>query len=94
MKLGTWLLSLCQPILSRVLIALGFAVVTITGMQAVIEQVKQLVVDEIGGMPADAFSGFIIAGGGEGLALLFGAITTKVLLWQITQSVKLIGISS
>ena len=33
MKLGTWILSLVEPVLGRILAALGLSVVSIVGMQ-------------------------------------------------------------
>ena len=43
MKIGTWLLALVQPFIARILTALGFSLVTIAGMEVVIDQVKQAV---------------------------------------------------
>lgn len=91
MKLGTWLLSLVRPFIAKVLISLGFSVVTITGMQVVISQVKTLVSNGVNTMPSDMLNIFLLAGGGHALGMIFGAITTKVLLWQIQSATKILG---
>ena len=93
MKIGTWLLSLAQPFIARILTALGFSVVTIVGMEAVIDQVKALVTGGVNSMPADMLNIFLLAGGGKALGMILGAITTKVMLWQIQSATKILGVN-
>ena len=90
MKLGTFLLSLVEPIIGRILVALGFSVVSIVGVDAAINQVKSLVISNIGGMGAIMdFAMYIWIG--KGLGIIFGAIATKLMLWQIQNATKIIG---
>ncbi len=90
MKLGVFLLSLVEPIIGRVLVALGFSVVSIVGVDAAINQVKFLVISNIGGMGAIMdFAMYIWIG--KGLGIIFGAIATKLMLWQIQNATKIIG---
>lgn len=91
MKLGTWLLALIQPIIGRILTSLGFSIVTITGLNIAVDQVKNLVKDGINSMPADMLNLFLYAGGGVGLGMIFGAITTKLLLWQVQRATQILG---
>lgn len=93
MKLGTWLLSLLQPAISRVLAMLGFSVVTITGMEALLTQLKQSVVSGLGVMGGDMFNVFLLAGGGQALGLITGALTTKLLLWQVQNATRILGVN-
>lgn len=93
MKLGTWLLSLVQPLLGRVLTALGFSVVSIVGMEAILGQIRSSLVAGLGGMSADMFNVFLLAGGGQALGIITGAITTKLLLWQIQNATKVLGVN-
>lgn len=93
MKLGTWLLSLLQPAMSRVLAMLGFSVVTITGMDAMLTQLKQSVVSGLGGLSADMFNVFLLAGGGQALGIITGALTTKLLLWQVQNATRILGVN-
>ena len=91
MKLGTWLLSLVQPLLGRVLTALGFSVVSILGMEAILMQIKSSLVSGLGGLSADMFNVFLLAGGGQALGIITGALTTKLLLWQVQNATKILG---
>lgn len=91
MKLGTWLLSMMQPLVGRILAALGFSVVTITGFELVIDTVKNMVRDGINTLPADMLNLFLYAGGGQGLGMILGAITTKLLLWQVQRATQILG---
>jgi len=93
MKLGTWLLGLLQPALSRILTALGFSVVTILGMEQLLTQLKGMVVQSLGGMSADMFNVFLLAGGGQALGIITGALTTKLLLWQVQNATKILGVN-
>ncbi|CAN7423203.1 DUF2523 family protein [Variovorax paradoxus] len=91
MKLGTFLLSLLQPALAKILLSLGFSVVSIIGMQALLSQLKTSLVSSFNTMPAAALNLFLLAGGGIALGIVFGALTTKLLLWQIQRSTQILG---
>ncbi|MDH0373758.1 DUF2523 domain-containing protein, partial [Comamonas aquatica] len=75
----------------RILAALGFSVVTITGFELVIDTVKNMVRDGINTLPADMLNLFLYAGGGQGLGMILGAITTKLLLWQVQRATQILG---
>lgn len=94
MKLGTFILSLLQPAIGRILTALGFSVVSITGMQAIFTKLRGDLVSGISSVPADVLSLFLIAGGAHGLGILLGAITTKLMLWQVQKSTQFLGKSA
>ena len=93
MKLGTWLLSLVQPLLGRILTALGFSLVSIVGMQSILDQIRTSLVSGLGGMSADMFNVFLLAGGGQALGIITGALTTKLMLWQIQNATKILGVN-
>lgn len=93
MKLGTWLLSLVQPILGRILASLGFSVVSIVGMESILSQLRTQLVAGLGGMQADIFNVFLLAGGGQALGIITGALTTKLLLWQVQNATKILGVN-
>ncbi len=93
MKLGTWLLSLVQPLIGRILTALGFSLVSIVGMQAILDQIRTSLVSGLGGMSADMFNVFLLAGGGQALGIITGALTTKLLLWQVQNATKILGVN-
>lgn len=91
MKIGTWLLSLVSPFMGKILASLGFSVVTITGMGTILNQVKDQFVQSANSMPADVINLFLLAGGGQAVGMVTGALTTKFLLWQIHNSSKILG---
>lgn len=93
MKIGTWLLSLVQPLIGRILAALGFSVVSILGMEAMLTQLKTSLVSGLGGLSADMFNVFLLAGGGQALGIITGALTTKLLLWQVQNATKILGVN-
>ena len=93
MKLGTWLLSLAQPMLAKILLSLGFSVVSIVGMESVINQVRDMLAAGIFGLSPDTLNLFLLAGGGKALGIIMGAVTTKVLLWQIGNATKILGVN-
>ncbi|MCS4511932.1 DUF2523 family protein [Xylophilus ampelinus] len=94
MKLGTWLLAMVQPMLAKILLSLGFSLVTIVGMDVVIGQMRDMVAGNVNALPADILNVFLLAGGGKGLGIIFGAIATRLLLWQITSATKLLGVNN
>lgn len=91
MNLGTWLLSLMQPLAARILSALGFSVVTIGGMSAVLTSIKTELVNRAQTMPVEIMNVFLLAGGGIAMGIVVGALTTKMLLWQLENTVKILG---
>lgn len=93
MKLGTWLLSLMSPLAGKLLAALGFSVITITGMEAILSQVRTQLVGGLAGMSADMFNLFLLAGGGQALGIITGALTTRLLLWQIQNATRIMGVN-
>lgn len=93
MNLATWLLSICQPLIGRILLSLGFSVVTITGFTLTVEALKDQFVASANAMGADILNLFLIAGGGTAAGIIFGAITVRVTLWQISKSTRLLGVN-
>lgn len=91
MKIGTWLLSLVQPFIAKILLALGFSVVTITGFEAAVNQVKSQLVGSVNALPADMLNVFLLAGGGKGIGIILAAVAVKVMLWQISSATKILG---
>jgi len=93
MKIGTWLLSLIQPMIGRILASIGFSLVTIAGMEAILSQIRTSLVGGLAGMSADMFNLFLISGGGQALGIITGALTTRLLLWQVQSATKILGVN-
>lgn len=93
MKIGTWLLSLLTPAIGRIMAALGFSVVSITGMDVIFTQLKTGLISGMGGLSADMFNVFLLAGGGQALGMITGALATRLLLWQVQNATKILGVN-
>lgn len=90
-NLTVWLMALIQPILAKVLLAIGFSVVTITGMDAILNQLRDSMVTNINAMPAVWLDFALYLWIGKGLGIVFGAMATKLMLWTIQQSTSILG---
>ena len=90
MKFGTFLLALVEPILAKLLITLGFSVVSIVGVDAALNTIKGLVQSNISSASAILeFAMYIWIG--KALGLIFGACATKLMLWNIQNATKILG---
>ena len=94
MKIGTWLLSLVSPFLAKILLTLGFSVVSIVGMDAVLIGIKNSFVSNMSAMPADWLNFALYLWIGKGIGIIFGALSTKLMLWSIQNSTQLLGKSN
>jgi Protein of unknown function (DUF2523) len=83
-----------QPLIAKIMVSLGLSVVSIVGLQAALSGLKSQFVGSINSLPADAVSLFLIGGGGISLGILFGAMTTRLLLWQIQSATKILGVNT
>lgn len=91
MQLAPWLLALVQPLVSRVLVALGLAVVTTVGLGAVIDQVKALLIAKMYALPVDMLNVFLLTGGGEALGMIFGAIAVRLVINGAASATRRLG---
>lgn len=91
--------SLVRPILGRVLLSLGFAVVTITGVGTAVSYGKDQLVAALqsnasnaGTVAAIQLAG--LGGAWEGLGIVFGAMTFAVSMFTIRSAQSILGIGS
>jgi hypothetical protein len=90
MKFGTYLLALVEPLLAKILLALGFSVVSIVGVDTALTTIKGLIVANMGA--AGSLLDFALYMWiGKGIGLIFGACATKFLLWQVQNATKIMG---
>ncbi|WP_296511242.1 DUF2523 family protein [Rhodoferax sp.] len=83
-----------QPLVARVLIALGFQVVSIIGVDTALTQLKQMAVAQLSTVAASGLQMALLSGCGVALGLIFGAITFRVALWQAENSMKILGVNT
>lgn len=93
MKIATFIMSLVQPLIARILTALGFSVVSIVGVSTSINSVKDQLISSVNSMPADVLNIFLLGGGGIGLGMILGAIAFRLTLWQIQSATKILGVN-
>lgn len=93
MKIGTWLLSLLQPAIGRIFTALGFSVVTITGFEMAVSTLKDQLIGSVNQLPAELLQVALLGGIGEGLGMITAAIAVRVLLWQIQNATRILGVN-
>lgn len=93
MKIATFIMSLVQPLIARILTALGFAVVSIAGVTASIEAIKSQLISSVNAMPVDLLNVFLLGGGGISLGMILGAIAFRLALWQIQSATKILGVN-
>lgn len=91
MRWGTWLAALMEPLVAKVLVALGMQVVTISGVTLAITAIKNIFLAQMGAVPAAGFQLALLAGVGEGFGMIFGAIAFRLALWQIQNATKILG---
>ena len=85
------ILSLVQPILARVMVALGLSLVSYVGMDLVMSNVISYAQNAWGGMPTSILQLAALAGIGQALGTVFGAILTRVFIWQLSKSSRILG---
>lgn len=93
MKFGTWLLAMMQPLIAKIMVTLGLSLVSIVGLQAALAGLKTQFTNSINSMPADMIQLFLIGGGGVAVGILFGAMTTRLVMWQIQSATKILGVN-
>lgn len=92
MPVAAWLLSMVGGIVGRVLLSLGFSVVTVAGFEFAIGSLKSAVQGSMGSMPMDALNLIMLSGIGFGLNIIFGAISFRVALWSISRATRILGV--
>lgn len=88
------LMSLAVPMTGRILMALGFSVVTITGVAAAWGELKEQMQVTAGALPADIMNLLSLGGVWIALGSILGASSFVVALWGLTSATKLIGAGS
>ncbi|TXH90783.1 MAG: DUF2523 domain-containing protein [Rhodoferax sp.] len=94
MKLGSWLLAMMQPLVGRILSALGFSVVSIVGVTAALDQLKSMLLTQLQLVPAAGLQLALLAGCGVAFGFILGAITFRMALWQLNNSMRILGVNT
>lgn len=93
MPLGLWLAALVPSLVARVLAALGFGLVAVTGLTAITQQLETYVMNSVGGMGGAILGLLNLAGMSDALNILLGAMTARIALFLLTKGTQIVGIT-
>ena len=92
--LTTFLLWIISGVIARVLLSLGFAVLTVKGVDVAIDKVVSMLRYAENQLPSDIHNLFLMAGGGYCLNLIVAAISFRLAYWALTKSVRVLGVKA
>lgn len=92
MPLAAWFASLVPGLTKRVLAALGFGVVVVTGVNAIYGQLEGYIYSSLGQIPSSVLLLLNLGGLGDGLNIVIGAVAARIGLYVLTNSSRIIGI--
>lgn len=89
--LSDLLLGIVKPAVARGLAALGISLVTVTGVTAVFDSLRNEIITSMSGAPLDVLQLMGLAGVWDATGMCFGAITASVSYISITKFFKMGG---
>lgn len=90
MPLVAWVLALAQPLVARILVALGMTVLSVTGIDLAYQSMKTQLMNSVNSMPAAALQLAALAGVPDGLAMVLGAVLFVISFYTTTAATKLV----
>ena len=81
--IGTFLVSLAGPLARKVLTVLGFGLVSYAGMSTLLNTVLGYATSAWSGLPAETLAMLQLSGVHTSLAILSGAMVTRISLLQL-----------
>jgi hypothetical protein len=78
MDIASWLADLIKPMVTRVLVALGFGTVTYTGVDSGLQGAVNAVKATLGGLTADISTLIAMSGFFDAIAISSGSLSTGV----------------
>lgn len=88
MPLAVFLMGLIGPLAVRVILSLGFSLVTYTGVTVALDALISYSRTNYNALPADVLALAGIAGVPEGLGLIFGAMTARIAVFMASSATK------
>lgn len=88
------LLAMVSPLVARVFLALGLSMVSFVGMDLLMNQVIAHAQNAWGGLPAGILQLAGLAGIGQALGIIMGAVLTRVMIWQLSRSTRILSSGS
>lgn len=94
MPIAAWLAAMMGPLTARILMSLGFSVVTIVGVTATLDAIKGQFIASMNTLPAVGLQLAMLAGAGQAMGIILGAMATRVMLWQIQKGTRILGVGT
>lgn len=82
--IGGMLLNLVGSLVGRVLIALGMSVITFTGINAALDQLKGMAIQQFSGLPPEVFGMLATMKVGVAISIVTSAISARMVLDGLT----------
>lgn len=93
MTWAAWLVGLAWPIVSRVLVALGFGFVTYVGLKVAVDAALDAARGSLGGLSSAVIEILALAGFYEALGILAGALVAVVAMRSVKKLGAVVGSS-
>lgn len=78
--IGGMLINIVSTLIGRALVALGFSVITYTGMSMSMGWIKDRLLAELNGLPADFLAALAYGGVGVGINIITSAILARMVI--------------
>lgn len=91
MPFAIFLASMVPSIIGKIFLALGVGMVTITGVDFVFGELESLLVAKLGGVVGIGAGLLGLAGAGDAIGYIVGAMTARVALTALINSARLIS---
>lgn len=88
--LGAFLSASIGALAKKVLVALGFGTVTYVGLQSAFDAVQGQVISNYGGMSGTSMMLMDLAGSGQALGIILGAISARIGLISLSHLGKVL----
>jgi hypothetical protein len=88
------LMAMVSPLVARVFLALGLSMVSFVGMDLLMNQVIAHAQNAWAGLPAGILQLAGLAGIGQALGIIMGAVLTRVMIWQLSRSTRILSSGS
>jgi len=81
--LASFLIGIAGSLAGRVMLALGFGIVSYVGYSAIIDQIHTMITDQLTTIPSEILDLLMLAGMGQVIGIILGAYTSKAVLLTI-----------
>lgn len=86
--LFAFLASAVGPLAIKILLALGVTAITFTGVETVVSALTDHVITSYGGFSGEILALVNLAGLGQGVGLVLGAINSRLALWLAASATR------